>query len=351
MPDPRRIRVTCRNCAKALAVAKEYDGKGRCPKCGALVHGPPTMTDVLGLLLAPAVIGVAMALVAWWIVLIRTPLADNGPSVGLYVIVGAVIGSGIGCLVVVLSGGTRGGTLEWDARSLPTPVRGVTPPPRIIGTEGTRVPVIVVGMAETRVRQLLGKPKSQRCLSTILRDVAANYSQIKSKLGQAGRNEYAIFDHPAGEYNIVFRSGTVVEVYSQPSPKCSEPATPNGETAHDIPLSEQLTHDAPLIEQLKVEDIDVRRALIYALMRSGQVEVFEPQVAQQAAKLLLDVWAAPGDTVSSPHRLTFVDVTRGMERLGPCVRPVILSAMHREQVSSGGRPWMYKDVLRAVGWT
>lgn len=35
MPDPRRIRVACRNCGKALAVAKDDDGKGRCPKCGA----------------------------------------------------------------------------------------------------------------------------------------------------------------------------------------------------------------------------------------------------------------------------------------------------------------------------
>jgi hypothetical protein len=91
------------------------------------------------------------------------------------------------------------GLLDWFKRGAPS------------------VPVVTIGMTTQVVEKMLGKPRTRQRGLAILRKLAANYEQLESRLGDLADNEYAIYDHPAGTYEIVYRGGRVVEIHSQPT--------------------------------------------------------------------------------------------------------------------------------------
>jgi len=89
---------------------------------------------------------------------------------------------------------------------------------------GPSVPVVTMGMTAERVERMLGKPRTRQRTSSILRKLAANYQQLEGQLGHRADDEYAIYDHPAGTYEIGYRGGRVAEIYSQPT-KATRQAT------------------------------------------------------------------------------------------------------------------------------
>jgi hypothetical protein len=76
-----------------------------------------------------------------------------------------------------------------------------------------KVPTVLMGMRDAKVDQMLGKPKVKR-----------KGEQIFAELAQSGQlpeeeaeKVHAIYEHPAGRYEIVFLDRRVVEIKKQPS--------------------------------------------------------------------------------------------------------------------------------------
>jgi hypothetical protein len=81
-----------------------------------------------------------------------------------------------------------------------------------------QVPVVLMGMRDVKVDKMLGKPKVKR-----------RGAEIYAELAQAGQlsdeeaaKVHAIYDHPAGRYEIVYLDRRVVEIKRQPEPKPEE---------------------------------------------------------------------------------------------------------------------------------
>lgn len=78
----------------------------------------------------------------------------------------------------------------------------------------TNAPRITVGMTEAAVEELLGKPNVKKTggemLGTLFTSVSGDRSSTEAKT-------FAIYEHAAGTYQIVYSGGTVIHVNSQPS--------------------------------------------------------------------------------------------------------------------------------------
>ncbi|HID75293.1 MAG TPA: hypothetical protein EYP56_04775 [Planctomycetaceae bacterium] len=81
--------------------------------------------------------------------------------------------------------------------------------------EEQKVPQVMMGMREAQVERMLGKPRVRRRGEEIFAELA--------QTGQLSEEEaakvYAVYDHPAGRYEIVFLDRRVVEIRRQPSPE------------------------------------------------------------------------------------------------------------------------------------
>lgn len=74
-------------------------------------------------------------------------------------------------------------------------------------------PRITVGMTEAKVEQLLGKPTTQRGGGDLMKSLGRNVIGAPASISAL---QYALYEHSAGTYQIVFNGGAVVEVNSQP---------------------------------------------------------------------------------------------------------------------------------------
>ena len=74
-------------------------------------------------------------------------------------------------------------------------------------------PEITVGMSEASVEQLLGKPNVKRGGGDIMASLG---HKVSGSLDSVSALQYALYEHSAGTYQLVFSGGTVVEVNSQP---------------------------------------------------------------------------------------------------------------------------------------
>ena len=74
-------------------------------------------------------------------------------------------------------------------------------------------PKITVGMSEAEVRGHLGSPKIKRGGGDIM---AALSRRVIGNTGGVAAMEFAVYEHAAGTYQLVFRNGVVSEVNSHP---------------------------------------------------------------------------------------------------------------------------------------
>jgi hypothetical protein len=86
------------------------------------------------------------------------------------------------------------------------------------------IPTIRIGMDEQSVERLLGSPRARRRGSDILQRLSAQFGIMGITEGEPGllasqtERDFAIYDHPEGQYNVVYLNGKVVEVHRQPFP-------------------------------------------------------------------------------------------------------------------------------------
>ncbi len=75
-------------------------------------------------------------------------------------------------------------------------------------------------MNRPEVERLLGAPRIARTGDEMARALAANLPEVAAKglLAEEAQKTYAIYDHPAGQYNLVYRDGRIIEVHAHPAP-------------------------------------------------------------------------------------------------------------------------------------
>jgi hypothetical protein len=76
-----------------------------------------------------------------------------------------------------------------------------------------QVPVVLMGMRDVAVEKMLGKPKIKRRGDQIYAELAQS-GQLSE---EEGAKEHAIFEHPAGRYELVFLDRRVVQIKKQPT--------------------------------------------------------------------------------------------------------------------------------------
>jgi hypothetical protein len=76
-----------------------------------------------------------------------------------------------------------------------------------------KVPTILMGMREAKVSQMLGKPKIRRKGEEIFAELAQSGQLPEEEAAKV----HAIYEHPAGRYELVFLDRRVVEIKKQPS--------------------------------------------------------------------------------------------------------------------------------------
>jgi hypothetical protein len=76
-----------------------------------------------------------------------------------------------------------------------------------------KVPTVLMGMRDVKVDQMLGKPKVKRKGEEIFAELAQSGQLPEEEAAKV----HAIYEHPAGRYEIVFLDRRVVEIKKQPS--------------------------------------------------------------------------------------------------------------------------------------
>jgi hypothetical protein len=76
----------------------------------------------------------------------------------------------------------------------------------------TEVPTVLMGMREAKINQMLGKPRVKRKGEEIFAELAQSGQLPEEEAAKV----HAIYEHPAGRYEIVFLDRRVVEIKKQP---------------------------------------------------------------------------------------------------------------------------------------
>jgi hypothetical protein len=80
------------------------------------------------------------------------------------------------------------------------------------------VPQVRVGMTHDAIDKVLGRPKTQRVMPGLLQRLAPVIKQLGIPVEQGEEAEFALYEHPAGAYQLIFYGGRVVQIHSQPQP-------------------------------------------------------------------------------------------------------------------------------------